>query len=334
MAVGATFDRRAMLTEIVNELILPLHEQLVVESIALEAAVTQLAEEPTVETLNAAQAQWRTTAEAWARVEPLQLRFAMLVSSQVKKWPINVEFIEEFIASEEKIDEASISASGSTAKGLAALEYLLFSQAENDEILIALTTDPQRMAYLLALAQNLISTSSGLLGMWAVDGDNQAQALIEADFNVDNVQGSISMLTNEMIALVEGIIKIKIDNPLQVWSTNEPQPESVESPFAKHSRPLIVANLQTMQAYFDNGLASYLIFLVGDDQLANTISAQFEKTIAAVSAIEPSLETAVVDNQAAVIAARTELRALLVLLKTDMANQMGLTITFSDNDGD
>ena len=49
------FDRRAMIAEIVNELILPLHAQLVDEVSALEAAVEQLAEDPTPETLAAAQ---------------------------------------------------------------------------------------------------------------------------------------------------------------------------------------------------------------------------------------------------------------------------------------
>ena len=47
---------------------------------------------------------------------------------------------------------------------------------------------------------------------------------------------------------------------------------------------------------------------------------------------EPS--SAVVESPDTVSAARDAVNDLLVLLKVDMANQMGFTITFSDNDGD
>ena len=334
-ARAGTFDRRAMVGNMVETLILPLNAQLATEAVTLEETVAQFAANPTPATLAAAQMQWRTTAEAWARVEPFAVRFTMLVQNQIKKWPINHAFIDGFITGDEPIDEAFISGSGSTVKGLAALEYLLFAPAGSDEdIVAALTADPQRMAYLVALVQNLVTTTRELNAMWSPAGDNQGQALIDADFDANNVQGSISMVANQMLVLTEEIIENKLDYPLRgVFA--EAQPQAVEAPYAAYSAPLIRANLQTMQSLFNSGLDAYLIFLQdGDTTLAEAIDAQFDRAIAAVDALTPSLQSAVVESPDTVSAARDAVNDLLVLLKVDMANQMGFTITFSDNDGD
>ena len=101
----------------------------------------------------------------------------MLVSNEIKKWPINTGFMEEIIAGTESIDEASVAAAGSTAKGLAALEYLLFAPADNAALHSALANSPQRMDYLVALAHNLASTSRELLHLWLPSGDAHADAL-------------------------------------------------------------------------------------------------------------------------------------------------------------
>ncbi|MEM7539110.1 MAG: imelysin family protein [Chloroflexota bacterium] len=340
--VDGQFDRRAMLTNIANVVILPAHERLAAESAQLQFAIEQFAAEPTAETLITAQEQWVTTAAAGSSIEPFMLRFTMLIRGQIKKWPINTKFIEDFIADTEQIDEPFISSIGSTSKGLGALEYLLFAVAENDivdsdtaiddEILATLTANPQRTAYLVASAQNLTITTARLNEMWSAEGGNQAQRFIDADDAGNNVQGSISILANEMIALVEGMVKDKIDEPLQ-GAYAEAQPEAVESPYGQASVPLMVANLRSAQNIMHAGFGEYLGFL-GQSELADAIDSQFEKAIGTLEEIAPSLQVAVIDSPDAVQAARDEVKALLVLLKVDMANQMSITVTFSDNDGD
>lgn len=334
----ATFDRQAMLRRIVEGSIFPLHEQFVAETEALQQAVYDLRDDPTEETLAQAQNQWQTTAATWAQAEHLSLRFTMIVHNQIKKWPINVRFIEGFITEEtDTIDEPFIESIGSTSKGLTAIEYLLFSpEMSETDTLQTLVDDPRRMAYLVALTENLQRKAEELRLLWAAEGDNQAQAFIEADFSANEVQGSISMLANEMIALVEGVANTKVDYPLS-GTYAEPQPQAVESPYAGYSIPLAVANLRGLQQTLKAGFNDYLDFLGAEYQgqpLSAAIDAQIEQTIAALEAIEPPLSTAVLDNPDTVERAYDETKMLIVLLKTDMANQLGLTVTFSDNDGD
>lgn len=53
-----------------------------------------------------------------------------------------------------------------------------------------------------------------------------------------------------------------------------------------------------------------------------------------MEAIKEPLETAVVSNPEAVLHVYEELSTLVRLTKTDMANHMGLVITYNDGDGD
>lgn len=207
----------------------------------------------------------------------------------------------------------------------------------NDEIVTRLSAEPRRMAYLVGLAENLHNKALALQLMWLPEGDNQGQVFIEADLGAYDVQGSISMLANEMIAEVEEIANVRLNYPRK-GTYGDPQPEAVESPYAQYSVPLAVSNLRGLQQTFNAGLASYLDFLQTNNQLdgllSEAINQQFDEASAALEAISPSLQTAVVDDPAAVEAAYTEVKNLLVLFKADMANQMGLTITFNDSDGD
>lgn len=333
---GDGFDRRAMLTTIIEESVLPLHRQFVSEAEALAQAAAAFEAAPTVETLAELQEQWRTTAEAWAAAEHLGFRFTMTLHTPIKKWPINTSFIEKFITEEtDPIDEPFIESIGSTSKGLTAIEYLIFS-APATETVAQLTTEPRRLAYLVALTENLARKARELEALWLPEGKNQAQAFIEADFSGNDVQGSLNMLVNELIAALETTANTRLNYPRK-GTYGTPQPEAVESPYAQFSGPLIGANLRGVQQTFNAGLAGYLDFLQpdhGGEPLSATINAQFEQAVRAVEAISPSLQVAVTDDPATVEQAYNEVRALLVLFKVDLANQLGVTVTFSDNDGD
>ena len=333
----ADLDRRAVVAGIVETVILPRHRELLHEAETLEAAVAQFAAQPTVETLAAAQAQWRSTAVAWAHVEPFSLRFTMLAVGQIKKWPINTKFIEQFIAEETTIDEPFIASIGATAKGLGAIEYLLFNPTLTaEELVTALVAAPPRLAYLDALAQNLSIAASELYALWSPEGENRAQQLIDADFSENDVQGSVSMLANELIVLLETMVKTKVEYPLR-GVLADPQPQAVESPYAGYSWPLLIANLRAVQQIFHAGLGDYLDQMAVSPRtptLAAAIDAQIEATIAAIEALPLPLEVAVLADPLPVRAVRDQIKAILVLVKVDMANQLGITVTFSDNDGD
>jgi predicted lipoprotein len=335
LAAGCTpqFDREAMLTNIADEVILPAHEAFLARSAALEKEAGDFSENPTAESLTRLQESWLEAARAWKRVELYPFGGTMLLHTSIEKRPVNEEFIENFIATEPVLDEAFIEGIGSTSKGLGAIEYLIFDPEGGDAQVLESFSDPRRGEYLAGLAANLNTRAERLGDAWAPEGGNYREAFIDAAADGADLEGSISLLSNEMIFLTEMVAREKIGVPLGKDGFGEPSPESAEGYRSGSSLDLTKANIEALQAAFEAGLDEYLSQL-GGEATAEAISTQFETVLADLEAIGPSLEEAVVTRPEDVEKAYQSLRVLVTLLKTDMANRLGITITFSDNDGD
>ena len=123
-----SFDRKAMFRDITQNVILPAHEAFVSESALLVQKVHAFQAEPTVEKLEALQAQWKQVSLAWKACELFELGPVqeVFIHNLIHKWPTNPKLIEEHLASADSIDQDLIDSIGSTSKGLPAIEYLIF----------------------------------------------------------------------------------------------------------------------------------------------------------------------------------------------------------------
>lgn len=348
MAAGDGFDRRAMLENVTTQVIAPAHESFVVALADLETAVAAFTGDPNPTTLTAVQGAWQTA--SLGRMALLSFRIGIiddsLLHNRLDNRPPRTEFIEETIlAGEQAITSEYLDSIGSSSVGLGAMEYLLFDPVGGDTAVLATFTDAddadRRRALLLALAQNLHQRGADLAQIWAADGDNFAQAFIAADMDGGELQGSLNMLVNQMINDVEEIISSRLGKPSGQRSNGMIRSDLVEAPYSQTSLPRIAATVAGMQVAFNGGdglgLDDYLDFLGAEYEsglLSEAINAQFATSLAALHAIDEPLETAVQTDLPQVEAAIEELQSLLVLLKVDMANHLGVTLTFNDNDGD
>lgn len=352
-----SFDRKAMFRDITQNVILPAHEAFVSESALLVQKVHAFQAEPTVEKLEALQAQWKQVSLAWKACELFELGPVqeVFIHNLIHKWPTNPKLIEEHLASADSIDQDLIDSIGSTSKGLPAIEYLIFwnmpeggsDDLDNTAILSTLTDapdGPKRMQYLVELVKNLHHESQILLNIWEGSGNNYAEDFINADSDGGELQSSISMLTNAMVAQLEEMLKMNLGDPLGHSTYGKPQPEKVEAGRSEHSLPNLIRNLETFKIAFNGGSSEeqlgfddYLDFLDAqyeNEPLSAKINAQTDAALAALKAIDGPLHVAVVEHPDQVRAAHEELKQLLVLIKADMVNHFGVTITFNDNDGD
>lgn len=345
------FSRQAMLNDIASNVILPLHETFVQQTESLQTAAQQFQDAPSVERLQAVQAAWKSAAAGWKQAELFGLREVMLTHNKIDKWPTNVKLIESFIDDNKGraavIDEPFIDSIGSSSKGLPAIEYLIFNPEVDDAALLATLTTAEkaerRMAYLVAASENLHTQAEQLLNQWSPQGEGYLTTFVEADESGGELQGSISRLANEIIAMSEQLLHDKLGNPAGENRYDEPRPQFAEAYRSGLSTQHIINNLRGLQLTFMGGDAEalgfddYLDFLEADSHdgpLSTRITQQIEQTIAALEALDMPLRQAVLDRPDEVNQAYEALKTLIVLLKVDMANQLGITITFSDNDGD
>ena len=72
--------------------------------------------------------------------------------------------------------------------------------------------DPARTAYLTALTANLTAKSEELYRYWSGEGQNYAQSFRKNDSEGADLNGSVSLLANEMIELHEITMAHKAGN--------------------------------------------------------------------------------------------------------------------------
>ncbi len=337
------FTRQAMLENLVNGVILPLQEEFVAQTAVLETAAITFSSDPTAANLQTLQDEWRKTDNLWQEAHLYEFDRMMVLHNQIAKHPADAEFINDILARDlTGLDNDFIESIGSPAKGLSAIEYLIFAEdGNNDTAFAQLTSSQSRMEYTVAATQNLHDKAQEAQTYWLPEGNDYANTFINADGGGETFNSSLSMLNNQMVAVLEIAIREKLGEPSGIADGDGPHPKLVEAGLSGNSLAQIQHDLTTVENVFTGGdglgFDDYLDYLDAESEgvpLSQKINEQFAATHAALDAIEPPLATAVTDNPAAVQTAYDEMRELLILIKVDMANQLSVTITFNDSDGD
>jgi len=280
-------------------------------------------------TLLKLQEAFKTSYIQWQRLDFLPIESAMdayLVES-ANTYPTKAELIETNIADEntnlEPINQLA-------AQGFPGLEYLLFTKE------IEYLSDAKTIAYIDLLSQRLIDKVKSTTDGW------QAQ---ENDFikNSGSDGGSsISTLFNALVKNFEQRTRdAKIGVPAGVRTDNIIQPEQCEALYAGYSLELLNANISALKDFFngtaDEGFDNYLDYLKSEKDgqpLSAAINAQFDAITVSIEAIDWPLSESIKTDKLPAINAFNEMQKMVVLLKVDMAPELGILINYADNDGD
>ena len=343
------FDRQIILKNIGENQILPVHQDFEDRCIDLESKINAFASGQDLASLETMREAWRSAALAWKYCEIFNLGTAKdsLFHNKIYKWPCNPVFIEDFISGTDSITPEYIDGKGSTAKGLAAIEYLLFDPAISDADLLATFTSGvnagRRRAYLVSLGADVRDKSQRLNNEWKPSQGDMVGSFIS---NVDGgLNGSINELANQMVAVIEQVANNKIGKPIGKASFGIPQPEELEAFRSGRSIEHIRANLASLEAVYSGdfngtngpGYDDYLdalYVLHGESPLSEVISGQFLVTDSATVTVNPPMRDALYSQPDELEKLYNQSKRLLVLIKVDMASQLALTITFNDSDGD
>ncbi len=326
------FSRRAMLENITNNIILPSNDALL-ESIAiLQTAVVAFQADPSEDALVTMQDAWKASLLAWQPASLVGLRDVMSIHYRIFKWPTKEEFIEKFIAGEDILDARFAVGQGSNSVGLPAMEYLIFHPDGNEAVLDTFVESPRRADYLMALADDLVSNATQLQQYWQV----QAPYFAALDGDGSSLSSGVSVVTNELLANLEGQAKVRIGVPLGI-DDGDPRPMESVSRRSEMSIPQIRANIVASQRLFNGGdglgLDDYLAS-IGQDDLIVTINSIFDDMIANLDLVTLPLEQAVVDEHEQVLAVYDCYKDVVRYMKADMTQQLGISVAFNESDGD
>jgi len=335
--------RQKLLASWTNDIILPGYARLVKDTQSLKKAVDALCDEPSEELWQEAQAAWWAARAPWKegqiikfgpyRDQPLAL------GSKIDFWPTRPEVVEEILADDEELDQASLVSRGSPARGFPAVEQLLYSVDEDVEQ--AFDPDARRCQYLKVASADLYDLAQQLLSAWDPEDGNYAAELTEpgSDKMFEDLKTALSEVTNRLAFTLEDMRGEKLGRPLGEQSGGEPQPELMESRPSARSVQDLLDSLRGVELFYFGakqpesaiGLANFLPksprnFNEDMLQLLDDCSARLH-------ALEP-LEDILQDDPDKVVAAQDCLLEMQTFIQVDVVNELGLTVNFNDNDGD
>ncbi|MCX2742065.1 imelysin family protein [Pontibacter anaerobius] len=338
------YDRQTMLANYAESLIVPAYSAFQTKVEAMSTAVDAFVAAPSTETLATARTAYLEAYRTWQEVSVYEFGPAeeQMLRERLNKYPTTTSQIENNIASGSYDLQTTANMS---AIGFPALDYLLYTNATDAEVVALYTSDANaanRKKYLQDVSSLVKQRTAAVYNGWT-SGDYAATFKNSPGTAVGSAVGNLVNGLNSDIDITK---RYKVGTPAGKYTIGNALPDKVEAYYSQNSLELLKQNIRAEKAIFMGlaadgtngpGLDDYLDHVKAPYQnglLSDAIEAQFDAALAAANAIQGPLSEAVISQPAAVMKVYDELQKLIVLTKTDMPAALGVTISYNDNDGD
>jgi len=335
-ARGESFSRAAALRNIAEKVIAPGYQDFAMQSRALTNAVEQLANAPDPKSIEQARQAWSATLLAARRLQGFQAGplTEREYASSFYYWQVLPVRIEAVAESARAIDKRMIDELGATAKGLFALEYLLFDGAAGEpggDVLKLLAASDRRRAYMAALARDIEMKASRLADDWSrTDAQGASAKFVAAG------QETVNVLVNQLAMNIETVAENRMNFVLSLPQPVSRQFHRIEGSRSGTSLDGILATMEGIRTIYKGRDGAGLDDAVRkvNPALQQRLEQQMDAAIAALRDLKIPLERAVVEKRDALESAYQAVRVLEISFKTELASALGVTITFNSGDGD
>ncbi|MES2780558.1 MAG: imelysin family protein [Bacteroidota bacterium] len=337
------FDRKVMLTNVGNNLIVPAYNNFQQAVIQYDSSVTDFCQNPDASKLLTLQQKFKLAYIAWEYCCSFEFGPAeqLYLSKSVNTFPTDVTQINSNIQAGSYDLNAVMNLD---AKGLPAFDYLLFGVgADNSAILIKYTSDGdagKRKQYLMDLSADTKNKIGAVVAQWK---DGYLDAFINNTGT--DIGSSTSYLYNEFLKSYEGLKNYKFSLPLgRMAGQTTTSPEKVEAYYSGISGELAKHHWNSTKYIWEGrdlngvdgaGFQEYLASVEGGGTLI-TQTLQQQANIEATFAALPGgkLSDIIIQQFDKADAINTELQKLTRFYKSDFSSLLGIAITFNSGDGD
>lgn len=349
-----TADRKPLVTNLGNNIILPRYLALNTSINAFDEEVQMFTGNPSVENLKKVRTKFYAAYNNWEYVAAFEFGPAAgntvnLGTKMVNAFPADTSVIKNKII--QGITSIPLSNSAPYS-GFPAIDYLLYGkqlteQQIADSFYVAATASKRR-SYLKVLSSDLKNRINTTYTNWTSAGQNFI-GLYTTNTGID-LGSSTSQTVNMMVADVENIKNFKLGIPLNIIQ-NVPvgggaavNPFKCEGYHSDSSLVLAKASIEALRKLYmgigadgtdGEGFDDYLQ-AVDRSALDVQIKSQIALVQTKLNAIPAPISIAVANpaGKQAVNEAYAETLNLLTLLKVDMASAIGVMISYGDTDGD
>jgi predicted lipoprotein len=340
------YNKKTMLTNIANNYIIPAYLNYKNQTITLNTLISEFVATPNTTNLANCRSQLKETILAWQEVAMLEFGPAESISlrSQTNIYPADTTLINSNISSNSYDLQLP---SNYDAKGLQTLDYLLHKPSMTDMQLAAhYVNSANAKTYLTTVTNEITTNANSVYTDWQ---STYSTAFINN--NETTAQGSsISNLINALSLHYETFVrKGKIGVPSGVFNGVSQQvlPGHVEGYYSGSSIDFAISEMQAISklikgenytnAENGQGLDDYLNFVEaknGEDNLSLVIENKINTIINNLNALSGSLSSNISSNPAGVNLIYQSMQQLVPLIKVELTSNLGVLVSYQDNDGD
>jgi len=335
------FDRKALLTDMADNVIIPGYIAYINELDKLEESSKIFGDSPTTDALSQLRLDFLEAYIAWQRVSMFEIGKAEEISLRNKTniFPASVsQIIENIETAKYNLDLPSTI----DEQGFPAIEYLIYGTGQSEiDVTLYFLNNQNSVEYLNTLISRLHRLSFEVLNDWQL---NYRESFIANDGS--SATSSLNKLVNDYLFYYEKFLRAgKIGIPAGIFSGNT-LPNKVEGFYSEeNSKLLFLEGLKASKAFFHGtsnytdevgeSIKSYLNYLDQDgNDLSGKIMAQFDVIESKATGLENNFADQIESDNIKMLETYDELQKNVILLKVDMLQALNIKVDFVDADGD
>ncbi len=358
----SNLDRKSILSSIATNVVIPETKAFESSAKSLQTESDSFQSHPTLAGLLSLKSKWKIALLSWRMIEFLELGpmenatsgiiadidYGYTRPSDLSSLPASND-IETLLSRSALVSSSTLDSFGAKVKGFSAIEYLLFSLTSSDQqVLSSYITGNSakvRLSYLQALCNQLADRAAIISSGWDPAKGNYTSTFVKADGR--DINSSFGKLINALVKENEILKNERTSRSLGKLNSGIHQPEAIENRISAASWESVQASIQGMKNIFEGNISG-MPASPGIDDLLNELNSQFEGgqklsevtegqfnlTIAKTQGQSVSMYESAKSNPALIENLYNELKKLLVLIKVDMTSNVGVLLTYTDNDGD
>jgi predicted lipoprotein len=312
---------------VADQVAVPAYEQLVATLDEVTAALDHLCAAPSRAALDEARAAWAEASLAWRETQAVRMgpatdrRLAASIGFLARP-----EAIADLLEGDDDLDPARLDAAGAAVTGLSALELALFEDAATE---LATTDGARRCQYAASVSELARRRSAEVLADWTDGYDEELATGLDGDSTM-----SVNALVNELIFRATEVDDLGLRALVEVDDADDLADNRADGP-ARVRLAELRATLTGVTAVIGEPGQLGLLDLVEARSPATADRLQAANKAAARAIAElPDSVTEAMGEPAALAEAQARVMDLKVLLSTEVASQLGVTVGFGDADGD
>ena len=340
--VGCTADvptDKEVLTSLTDEVIVPAYQNVAQDMARLHQDIETLCDEPNIFSQEAAELSWRNARASWMRSGAM--RFGPVMDRRSKSlldWhPTDVKGIDDLLSEAPPVSAGDIrEVLPSTQRGLSAIEYVLFGQ----DVLDSQSDADYRCSYLIALSEVALDEADAILSEW-IDGTGSRPAyrdyFTERSSTSLLASSALSEVVRTQVFRIREIVDMRLASALGLRGEDvdlSAIPGTVADNGLEDLRNEILGMQAVYQGRGEEGLGISNLVAPLSEETDERMQSQFTSSIAAIDTVDGPLREALVQRPHQVQDLYDSLSELQRTIATEMVSLLGVSIGFTDTDGD